>query len=99
MGATGFYAKAGQALCVMSAMKMETAISAPLSGWVKHVAVAKVRPQNVTLEQNSSYASNLPATACCIAVDVWTALSPLPSECFIDMGNLGHQGDFVRCTP
>lgn len=38
----GFYAKAGQPLCVMSAMKMETAVSAPLSGNIKHVAISAV---------------------------------------------------------
>jgi len=29
----GFYVKAGQALLVLSAMKMETSVSAPTDGW------------------------------------------------------------------
>lgn len=37
----GNYVKAGDNLIVMSAMKMETTISAPCSGLIQHVAVAQ----------------------------------------------------------
>ena len=44
-GAAGCHAgtvvKAGQAMVVLSAMKMETAVAAPCDGVVRHMAVAK----------------------------------------------------------
>ena len=37
----GSMVKAGQAMIVLSAMKMETSVSSPVTGTVKHVAVSK----------------------------------------------------------
>ena len=40
-GCAGTVVKAGQAMVVLSAMKMETAVAAPCDGVVRHMAVAK----------------------------------------------------------
>ena len=41
LGCAGTAVTAGQALIVLSAMKMETSVSSPVNGTVKHIAVSK----------------------------------------------------------
>ena len=41
LACAGTAVTAGQALIVLSAMKMETSVSSPVNGTVKHIAVSK----------------------------------------------------------